>query len=290
MITAAPDVATMAAEYDERSAEIERTEAELADMAAAREAARIALDAVRAEIEHHLGDGSRTARAGQRYASRGAVSRVDSWGDDSELGVDEVLSERTRLRAELTRLDQESARLRASVKTWRAELVSLESAILAAAAAAEPEPAAVAPVPEPAPAHVPARTWRPRPSHIPRPAAVSRPRATTPPPWTWPAVPVPAPVAPAEPAGRPLASWTAPAVPGTPRASRAGRVLAAVLAALLCLTAGSLVTFALSGPAWFGVLASFAVWECAQAGANISRGRLTAAVNGGTPWISRLSV
>ena len=290
MITAAPDVATMAAEHDARSAEIERAESELAGMDAAREAAGIALDAIRAQIAEHVGAG---ARAGQRYAGRGAVSAIDSWGDDFELGVDELLAERTRLRAELARLDHDAAGLRASLGTWRAELASLESALLAALGT-EPEPAAI---PEPAPVAAPAsavrlaRAWRPRPSHVARPAAATRPRVTTPPAWTWPIAPDgkhpntgvdvsrPAPVAPAVAAGRPLATWDGGRV--APRQDPArGRFLAGLLAALLALAAGSLVTFALGGPEWFGLLSSFAVWMLAQAGANISRGRLTAAVNG----------
>ncbi len=292
----AADVSELAGRHDALSADIARAESELAGMDAARSAARTALDGMRAQIGAHLGDGARTARAGQRYAGRGNVSAIDSWGDDSELGIDQMLAERTRLRAELARLDHEAPALRAELAGWGAELAGLESALWAAMAA-ETEPAAelvpdvappaAVPVPELAaePAPVPAvriaRTWRRRPAHVARPAPIARPRATAPPVWSWPtAAPAvrPAPVAPAVTAGRPLAVWSPPRVRYADPA--AGRLLGPLLAAVLCLLAGSLVTFALGGPGWFGGLLSFALFMTAAAVANVSDGRIAATING----------
>lgn len=207
-----------------------------------------------------------------------------------------MLAERTRLRAELARLDHEAPALRAELAGWGAELAGLESALWAALAA-ETEPAAelvpdvappaAVPVPELAaePAPVPAvriaRTWRRRPAHVARPAPIARPRATAPPVWSWPtAAPAvrPAPVAPAVTAGRPLAVWSPPRVRYADPA--AGRLLGPLLAAVLCLLAGSLVTFALGGPGWFGGLLSFALFMTAAAVANVSHGRIAATING----------
>ena len=60
----------------------------------------------------------------------------------------------------------------------------------------------------------------------------------------------------------------------------AGRLLGPLLAAVLCLLAGSLVTFALGGPGWFGGLLSFALFMTAAAVANVSHGRIAATING----------
>ena len=292
----AADVSELAGRHDALSADIARAESELAGMDAARSAARTALDGMRAQIGAHLGDGARTARAGQRYAGRGNVSAIDSWGDDSSWGS--IRCSRSA-RGSAPSWHGSTMRHPRSAPSWPAGVPSWPgwSSALWAALAAETEPAAelvpdvappaAVPVPELAaePAPVPAvriaRTWRRRPAHVARPAPIARPRATAPPVWSWPtAAPAvrPAPVAPAVTAGRPLAVWSSPRVRYADPA--AGRLLGLLLAAVLCLLAGSLVTFALGGPGWFGGLLSFALFMTAAAVANVSNGRIAATING----------
>lgn len=123
------DVTTLAREHVSWADEILSTEEALAGLEDSRTAIVTASDAVRSQIAHHLGPDGRNARAGERFSQRGQVTAVDAYGDDSELGFDQLLTERTRLNREQERIAHELRGLAAYLERCRLEFAQATAAL-----------------------------------------------------------------------------------------------------------------------------------------------------------------